>query len=333
MARLPTDEQVHARFWRLSSAWGELVGPAWQSPFAEWRAFPGVYRAECRPAEVGENEPVNPVFPGLLGDFQGRHVSPGATGESDWAIPAGRLGEHEVHPCRPAGEGPEFWCPRGGCSRDAQQITPGGVAGVGHSVRFDDEISYGSSSNAWLQPAGLGERPQLAAQFALGVADQPRRKRAIWLGTGAAIEHDLLAAIADKQPRRRVTGRIHRPHAEQRQPQPRRHSCHAGTCSGPAAPATVSRVTRRRTGACDTRACSPPETHFRAGTGSGLVNASGSGSGCGSGCRYSGCGAGTGGGCGGRTGAGSSGSGRAGFGCADLPGTASSRDGPAGTRR
>ena len=64
-------------------AWRELVGPARQSPFAEWREFSGVHRAECRSAEVSEDAPVNPVFPGLLGDFQSRVCPPDTAGQKD----------------------------------------------------------------------------------------------------------------------------------------------------------------------------------------------------------------------------------------------------------
>jgi hypothetical protein len=196
----------------------ELVDAARLAAFAERQGIPGIDRAERGAADVGEHKPTDPVLAGLLSNLQRCHVPASPTGEADRPVPASRIGEHPVRSGCPGGEGPGLRCRHRRRHRQAQQESPGGVAGVSHRVRLDHQVGDRDGGNAWPQPAGGAERPQLVAQFAALIADQPASQPPSRLGAGTAIEHDLAGAAADQKPGRWVARGVHRPDAEQGKP-------------------------------------------------------------------------------------------------------------------
>jgi len=99
---------------------------------------------------------------------------------------------------------------------------------VGHRAGLDHQVGDTGGGHGRVQSAGGAQRTQLVAQFAALVTDQPGSQRPGRLSAGAAVEHDLAAAVADQQPGRRVAGGVYRPDPEQGEPQPRRHRRHAG---------------------------------------------------------------------------------------------------------
>ena len=83
---------------------------------------------------MGEYQSVPPALAGLLSNIERRHVAANSASEADRPVPAGRIGEHEVCSGGPGRERPELWRPRNCHCRQAQQITPGWVAGVSHRM-------------------------------------------------------------------------------------------------------------------------------------------------------------------------------------------------------
>ncbi len=195
---------------------------------------------------MGEHQPGDPVPAGLLGDIQGGHVPAHPASEADRAVPAGRVGEQEAGPGGPLRERPELRRPHRRGPRQAQQVPPGGVAGVGDRVRLDHQVGDGDGGHRRGQPAGGGECAQLAAQLAPLVTHQPGRQPPGRLGAGTAVQHDLAAAVADQQPGRRVAGRVHRSGPEQGQPQPGRYRRHARPAAG--RPGVISPLPARSDG-------------------------------------------------------------------------------------
>jgi hypothetical protein len=173
------------------------VGAAGLAPFAERQAVPGVDRAERRAPDVREYQPLDLVLASLPGDFQRRHVSPGAAGEADRPVPAGRVGEHEIRSGGPGGEQPELRCPHRRRRREAQQVAPRRVTGMDYRMRLDHQVGDGGGRRGRLDPVDGGQHAQLSPQLAAFVADQPGCQRAGRLGSRAAVDHDPLTAVTD----------------------------------------------------------------------------------------------------------------------------------------
>lgn len=127
------------------------------------RAARGVRCGRTRAGPPGARGPARqPAVPPCARRPRGR------TGSGGSSPP---VGEHQVRPGCPVREGPDLRGPHRRGHRQAQQVSPGGVAGVGHRAGLDRQVGKADGRDGRVQPAGGAQRAQLAAQFAAFVAD------------------------------------------------------------------------------------------------------------------------------------------------------------------
>jgi len=89
---------------------------------------------------------------------------------------------------------------------------------VRHRVGLQVQVTGGVPGHRQRDPM-FGRQPaQRGTQFAALVGDQPGVNPPGRFGAGAAVKGDAAPGELQQQPGRRVPGRVHRPHAEQRQP-------------------------------------------------------------------------------------------------------------------
>ena len=121
--------------------------------------------------------------------------------KADRTVPAGRIGEHEVHTGAQAGNAQVS----GAHAADAigrRSCIPTSMAGVGHRMGLDRQVGDADVGNAWAQPAGTAKRTQLAAPFAVLVADQP----------GRSVSHPNGGFCGQAHPAGRLPSNLRAPH-------------------------------------------------------------------------------------------------------------------------
>lgn len=168
---------------------GHWTCPAWSRRQGDPEPVDGARRL------VRRNTPL-----GRLGDMHQVQVPTDPAGEADGPIPARGLGKHQVGPLRPGWELPELWRPDHRPTGRLELVAEGRVASVDDRARLDRQLPPMEATDGAGQAMDTGQRPELAGQLGVVVADQPGIQPAAGLGAWAAVEHDPGAAVGDQQP-------------------------------------------------------------------------------------------------------------------------------------
>lgn len=113
------------------------VGSAFDAELPERRTKPAVERSDCRPADVGEDEPADACCAGKATDLQYARVAARAACKADRPGPPGGLRKHEVDACRPVREDEELWRPDNLPASSPNEEAKRRVARVDHGMRLD----------------------------------------------------------------------------------------------------------------------------------------------------------------------------------------------------
>src|SRR5512135_2231195 len=112
----------------------------------------GVDSRDRRSADVGEHEASHTLSEGLPCHCEGWGVAPGSPCEPDWALPARRLSEHQVHPGDPRRELEELGRTGDASARSDNEVTVGGMRGMHDRLRPEAEAAHGKPADIRLEP-------------------------------------------------------------------------------------------------------------------------------------------------------------------------------------